>query len=224
MTIPAMTRVQVKALVSGENMFKGPRSQILQLSPETQAKIRAMQEAAAEKKAQQAADAAAAQAAADAAEAEAERQAAWDALPNVLDFKTNQITFNNGCPVGGWAEIRLYKNGNYEFWGHFHDSGAPSYDAGIGWVIVDNEGQGFSFEAKVHLNGTFESGSRDGDWHQTGNRPEINQHWANLCAGSHAKWSANVNWDWGILVKQITDGLKTAGTFVGGVVAVVALL
>ncbi|WP_321781596.1 hypothetical protein [Paraburkholderia sp. J94] len=213
-------RLAGAALVSGESMFKGPHSQIVQLSPSTLAKLKEMQEIAREKAAEKARDAAAAKAAAEAAQ----QQAIWDALPASLDFRTNQITFSNGCPVGGWAEIRLYKNGNYEFWGHFHDSGAPSYDAGIAWVIVDNEGTGFSFEAKVHLNGTFESGSRDGDWHQTGNNPQIHAHWAALCAGSHWKWSANVNWDWGILLKQVEDGLKAAGTIVAGVVAVVALV
>ncbi|WP_157639789.1 hypothetical protein [Burkholderia ubonensis] len=144
-------------------------------------------------------------------------------LPDTLDFQTGPITYSNGCPVNGWAQIRLYKNGNYEFRGHFHDSGAPSYDAGIGWVIVDSGGTAFTFEAKVHLNGTFEAGPRDGNWNKSGHNDQIAANWPSLCAGTHWRWSAPVNWDWGILVKQIQDGLKTAGTVIGSVVAVVAL-
>jgi hypothetical protein len=136
---------------------------------------------------------------------------------------TGNISFD-GPPVGGWGNIRLYKNGNYEFWGHFHDSGAPSYDAGVAWVIVDNEGTAFTFLSKVHLNGTFEAGSRDGDWNQTGGNETIAQRWPQLCAAYHYRWTANVNWDWGILVKQVEDALKVAGTVIGAVVAVVAMV
>ena len=117
-------------------------------------------------------------------------------LPDHLDFQTGTITFKGGTPVGGWAQIRLYKNGNWEFWGHFHDSGTPSYDAGIGVVIVASDGTAFTFQAKVHLNGTFESGSRDGNWDKNGRNDLIANKWEALCAGHHWRWQANVNWDW----------------------------
>lgn len=218
---PELKQIPVRAQISGESIFRGPRSQVFQLSPFVQAQIKQLQEKAAEAKKER--DVAAA-AAAQAAAAQAEKQAEWDALPASLDFKTNQITFDNGCPVGGWAEIRLSKNGSYEFWGHFHDSGFPSYDAGIAWIIVDSEGTAFSFEAKVHLCGTIESGSRDGDWHQAGNNPKITERWSQLCAGNHWRWSASVNWDWGILLKQVKDAVAAAGPIVGGIVTVVALV
>jgi hypothetical protein len=143
-------------------------------------------------------------------------------LPETFNFQSGPIDFAD-APVGGWANITIYKNGNYEFWGHFHDSGAPSYDAGIVWVIVANDGTAFTFGRKVHLNGTFESGSRDGDWDDSGNNPDIAQHWSALAAGYHWRWSANLNWDWQILVKQVQDALKTAGTIIQGVVTVVAI-
>jgi hypothetical protein len=144
-------------------------------------------------------------------------------LPETLDFQTGSIGFSN-APVGGWGNITMYKNGNYEFWGHFHDSGAPSYDAAVAWVVVDSKGTAFTFAHKVHLNGTFEAGSRDGDWDDTGTNSAIAAHWADLCAGYTWRWTANVNWDWGIIVKQVEDSLKAAGTIIGAVVAVVALL
>lgn len=90
-------------------------------------------------------------------------------------------------------------------------------------MLVASDGQGMSFVRKVHLNGTFEAGSRDGDWNDTGNNPIIAEHWAALQAGWHWRWQANVNWDWGILVKQVEDGLKIAGTVVSSVAAIVAI-
>lgn len=144
-------------------------------------------------------------------------------LPSTIDFQSGPITFSGGTPVGGWCNLRLYQNGNYEFWGHFHDSGAPSYDAGFLWFIVDNDGQAYTFERKVHLNGTFESGSRDGDWNDQGNSDIIAQRWPYLCAGWHSRWTANVNWDWNILIKQTQDAVQTAGTIVKSVMTIVAL-
>jgi hypothetical protein len=145
-------------------------------------------------------------------------------LPDSLDFNTGSITFAGGTPVGGWGHLKLYKNGNYEFSGHFHDSGSPSYDAVLGWIIVGNDGTAFSFSAKVHLNGTFEVGPRDGDWQQTGNDLQIAAHWADLNSSYHWRWQATVNWDYGIILKQIEDGLKAAGTIISTIVVVVALV
>jgi len=147
-------------------------------------------------------------------------------LPPTLSLNTGTINFPGGTPVRGNASITLYQNGNYEFSGHFHDSGTPSYDAGIAWLVVGSDGKGFSFERKVHLNGTFESGSRDGNWNDTGTNAEIAAHRASLAAYPgqyHSKYQAVVNWDWGIIVKQVQDSMKTAGTIISSVTAVVAL-
>jgi hypothetical protein len=131
-----------------------------------------------------------------------------------MSFQTGPITFSGGTPVGGWANLTIYQNGNYEFRGHFHDSGAPSYDAGVAWVLVASDGQGLLFGRKVHLNGTFEAGPRDGNWDDTGHNPLIAQHWNALRAGWHSRWRAGANWDWGILVKQVEDGVKVAAAII----------
>ncbi len=91
-------------------------------------------------------------------------------------------------------------------------------------MVVGNDGTAFSFTAKVHLNGTFESGSRDGDWYQTGNNVEIANHWRDLTTAWHYRWQAYVNWDWGIIVKPIEDALKAAGTVVQLVIPIVTAL
>jgi hypothetical protein len=143
------------------------------------------------------------------------------ALPPTLDFQSGWIAFDGGVPVGGWGNVRLHDNGNFEYIGHFHVSGAPSYNANLVWVIVDSQGTAITFAKKVHLAGTFESGSRDGDWNDAGNNPLIAQHWAALHAGWHARWNAGVNWDLSGTVDQALDALKVAGTVVATVAAIV---
>ena len=80
----------------------------------------------------------------------------------------------------------------------------------------------FTFEVKGHLNGTFESGSRDFDFAQNGENDQLKAAWADLCAGYHWRWSAYVNWDVQAAVDDVVDALKVAGTVIAAVVAVVA--
>lgn len=145
------------------------------------------------------------------------------ALPNELGpFNSGSISFDNGVPVGGWMTLALFQDGSYSFSGHFHDSGAPSYDIDGVWVIVSNSGKAFTFEVKGHMNGTFESGSRDYDFAQNGQNDQIKDAWADLCAGYTWRWSAYVNWDVQAAVDDVVNALKVAGTIIGAVVAVVA--
>src|SRR5215469_435362 len=37
------------------------------------------------------------------------------------------MNFDDAVPVGGWMDISIFPNGEYNFAGHFHDSGAASY-------------------------------------------------------------------------------------------------
>ena len=143
-------------------------------------------------------------------------------LPDQLNFQSGSIGFSQ-APVGGWSNLTLYRNGNYHFQGHLHDSGTPSYDGAVGCVVVGQDGFAFSFGHKVHLNGFFESGSRDGDFEDTGNNPQIAQHWEQLCAHYNYRWEANVNWDVAAAVNELVGAIKAAGTIVSAVIAVVAL-
>ena len=144
-------------------------------------------------------------------------------LPTQLGpFNSGTITFDNGVPVGGWMTLALFEDGTYSFSGHFHDSGAPSYDVDAVWVIVSSSGKAFTFEVKGHMNGTFESGSRDYDFAQNGQNDQLKDAWADLCAGYTWRWSAYVNWDVQAAVDDVVNALKVAGTVIGVVVAVVA--
>jgi hypothetical protein len=144
-------------------------------------------------------------------------------LPTQLGpFNSGTITFDNGVPVGGWMTLALFEDGTYSFSGHFHDSGAPSYDVDAVWVIVSSSGKAFTFEVKGHMNGTFESGSRDYDFAQNGQNDQLKDAWADLCAGYTWRWSAYVNWDVQAAVDDVVNALKVAGTIIAAVVAVVA--
>ena len=120
--------------------------------------------------------------------------------------------------------LALFQDGTYSFAGHFHDSGAPSYDVDVVWVIVSESGKAFSFAIKGSTHGPFEAGSRDFDFTQNGNNPQIRDAWPDLCAGYHWRWSAYVNWNLQAAVDDVVSALKTAGAVIGAVVAVVALL
>jgi hypothetical protein len=144
-------------------------------------------------------------------------------LPTQLGpFNSGTITFDNGVPVGGWMTLALFEDGTYSFSGHFHDSGAPNYDVDAVWVIVSSSGKAFTFEVKGHMNGTFESGSRDYDFAQNGQNDQLKDAWADLCAGYTWRWSAYVNWDVQAAVDDVVNALKVAGTIIAAVVAVVA--
>jgi hypothetical protein len=137
-------------------------------------------------------------------------------------FQTGYITFDGGVPVGGWASLTLYQDGSYTFSGSFHDSGAPSYNDDFGWVVIDSAGTAYTFEHKGHMAGTFEAGSRDDSWTDTGRNDAIANGWAALCQGYTWRWDVYINWNIPAAVDAIVNALKTAGTVIAVVVAIVA--
>lgn len=123
------------------------------------------------------------------------------------DFDTGRIVFGNGVPVGGQSHLTLYSDGTYAFTGHFHDSGAPSYNVTLVFIIADSQGRPISFAHQGRMHGTFESGSRDADWAGSGNNAMISQLW-NTGLGSTWWWEAHVGWD---IEAAIAAALKALG-------------
>ncbi len=138
-------------------------------------------------------------------------------------FNTNYIAFPEGIPVGGSASLTLHSDGTYSFNGSFHDSGAPSYNVEFSWVIVGSSGTAYSFTASGHMAGTFQSGSRDCLWTKSEQNNDIAVHWAELVNGYTWRWQAYVNWDVQAAVDSLVSALKTAGTIITTVIAVVAI-
>ena len=134
-------------------------------------------------------------------------------------WQTGYITYPAGVPVGGYASLTLRSDGTYEFTGHFHDSGAPSYDDHFAWGVRASDGFAFTFAHRGHMAGTFEAGSRDDDWNVTGYNTDIAAHWDAL-QGWNWQWRADVNWDVVGDLTRIIDALKQAGQ----VVAVIAVV
>ena len=137
-------------------------------------------------------------------------------------FDTGSISFSNGVPVGAWSNLTLRQDGSYTFTGHFHDSGATSYNTSFGWVIVSKSGRAYTFAHAGHTAGTFESGSRDDDWNNNGTNSDIAANWVDLTQSYHWRWQANVNLDLSALITSLVNAIKAAGTVVEAVVAVVA--
>ena len=136
-------------------------------------------------------------------------------------FDTGSISFDNGVPVGANASLLLRQDGSFTFTGHFHDSGATSYNTAFAWVIVDKSGRAYTFSHSGRTSGTFESGSRDDDWTNNGTNPDIAANWLDLTTSYHWRWQANVNLDITSLVNSLVSAIKAAGTVIATVISVV---
>lgn len=145
------------------------------------------------------------------------------ALPTQLGtWNTGSITFNNGVPVGATnMSLTLNQNGSYNFQGHFHDSGATSYNGEATWIIATAKGVALSFSQSGHMAGTFESGSRNWIFNVSGNNAAITAHWADLCASYHWRWQVAINLDLGSLLSSVENALEQV---VGVALQVVAIV
>jgi hypothetical protein len=131
----------------------------------------------------------------------------------------NPITFNNGVPVGGESQLLVYPNGAYNFRGHFHVSGAPSYNIQIACVVKFSSGALFEWSESGRVHGTFEAGSRDWNWNDSGTNPAFAQEWSHP---QNYSWRCNAGADWSI--SSMLNSLKAAVGYVTTVVAVVGPL
>jgi hypothetical protein len=130
-------------------------------------------------------------------------------LPRI-EMDTAYITFSGGVPVGGFSHLTIYADGSYAFTGHFHVSGAPSYNYGLVWVVKDSQGRPFSFSHGGRLHGTFESGSRDDDWAFTSHDDRLARFWPDLAAGYSWAWKSAVNIDLRALLNSTVEAVGTA--------------
>lgn len=146
-------------------------------------------------------------------------EAASALLPSIV-LESGPINFGGGVPVGGWANLSVFPDGNYNFSGHFHDSGATSYDVNVVWGLRSSDGSVFVFTAAGRVHGTFESGSRNFDWNHAGNYPAMASDWAALSSGWSARWSSHTSLNVGGSLEDVKNGLGAAGA----VVAIVAAL
>jgi hypothetical protein len=103
------------------------------------------------------------------------------------------------------------------FTGHFHDSGAPSYDVACVFAVRGSDGTVYTFSRSGRCHGTFEAGSRDFDWGDNPTGTAVAAGWNNLMNGLSWHASASANGDIGAL-------LDSAVKAVGQAAAVIAVI
>jgi hypothetical protein len=126
------------------------------------------------------------------------------------------ITFSNGVPVGGWFNLTMNSSGQVTISGHYHDSGATTYDEDL--VVSWRTNTGVAFEASHSFTtyGTFDSGSRDSFWNQSSVDPSVTANWAAISTGS-GHWTADANLNLGAIWNDIQTAytvIKTAAPIV----------
>ncbi len=137
---------------------------------------------------------------------------------NQIDINWDPIVFGGGVPVGGSSHLTIRQDGTYTFSGHFHDSGATEYNMALMIAVKDSQNRVYTFQHDGHASGTFEPGSRNDDWNNDGQKPEIAQYWGDMIAGH--TWHADANAD-GDFTNLFNSIMGTLGTVLA-VVAVVA--
>ncbi|MDF0673955.1 MAG: hypothetical protein P0120_06380 [Nitrospira sp.] len=142
-------------------------------------------------------------------------------IPNVV-WDWGPIVFGNGIPVGGNAHVALYPDGSFQFSGHFHNSGFPDESVSLGVAIRANNGRLFTMATSGHMGGTITAGSRDYDWNNTGNNPDIAANWDALSEGWHLEASARASMDWTAPLDAAIEACKTYGPYIGAAIALVA--
>jgi|GEM_PF-2377178 len=137
-------------------------------------------------------------------------------------WDTGPIVFADGIAVGGNANLTLHQNGAFNFTGHFHVSGAISYDDSLVWAVRDSNVPTtvYVFAHQGRLHGTFEAGSRDDDWGRSEINPALAAGWSALERGWSWRWEARVNADFGVFLDDIIR-LVAAGTAIGNVVKLI---
>ncbi|MBK3635563.1 hypothetical protein JHN52_22075 [Streptomyces sp. MBT97] len=127
------------------------------------------------------------------------------------------VTFRGGVPVGGWYSLSIFPSGAYNYSGHMHDSGWPSYNFAGACVVRFANGTAFVFETAGRMHGTGESGSRDYNWNRSATRHSIRDAYQASGGGWNARCTSKVNADLNALVNSTIQG-------VGYVTQVIAIL
>ncbi len=82
--------------------------------------------------------------------------------------------------LGGHQKIVLFKDGRWEWTGHFNATGFPSFEVSLTTQIVAEGGAVFVLSERGSVHGTVESGSRRHIWSQRGHAPIQIRLWRNL--------------------------------------------
>jgi len=136
-----------------------------------------------------------------------------------ITYNWPNLTFSGSTPVGGYASLTVNSDGSYDFSGHLHDSGFPSYNVSFGVGLLSPTGVLYTFVTQGHTNGTLESGSRDYNWNVSATDPALASGWADLLGGT-SNSTLQASWDGNSTINSIEQGLGTVlsvvALFLGG--------
>lgn len=114
-----------------------------------------------------------------------------EVVPQCVRVDVPSIVFRTGVSVGGFGRLDVFSDGTTHFSGHLHDSGYPSYDCLVVFVVKDADNNAYASSHSGQLYGSDESGSRDLDWDDWGNSDDIRRNWSKIWSG--ATWAYNVD-------------------------------
>jgi LGFP repeat len=101
----------------------------------------------------------------------------------------DSTTFDTGyvpssLPMGGFMQLRVQRNGDYQLTLHTHDSGATNISYAFTALLVGADGQPFTFPHQGHLEGTtgaiFGHPKRNSDFVKSGHNPLLAAHYDQL--------------------------------------------
>jgi hypothetical protein len=132
------------------------------------------------------------------------------------------IVTPEGTPLGGWVDLQVQSNGNYNITFHMHSSSIfGNFDFDLRAYLNVPNGPTFFFHHSGHV-----SGVDDADYPESGTNPLIAMYWSEI--QSSGSFTVAKDYQWGGvvgtldgLVKDILDlGAAVVGTAVGAVIAV----
>ena len=140
-------------------------------------------------------------------------------LRTQISFDAGAISFADGIAAGGGAQIVLTPDGNVQFQGWMHDSGAAAYNYSVAVAIIDADTRAYTVGHTGNVAGTFESGSRDDPWNGSGPNPLVAANWRSLNAHAEAHFQSNISTDIGALLNSILTAVGTTAAVIALIIA-----
>ncbi len=139
--------------------------------------------------------------------------------PDLLGPWTVPIFFSGPTPVGGWAQLMIRRNGNWSFSGRLRDSGLPSYDDAVVFVVKNlGSDESYQFVHQGRMHGTLEGGSHDDYWDESGNSADLSDEWSALFTdGYHWHCRVGINVD----INSIIDAAQKAVGMAATVISII---
>jgi len=144
-------------------------------------------------------------------------------LPDHIVLNWPSLTFSGGTPVGGWANLTLFQNGNVSYSGHLHDSGFPNYSTQVVCGAVSADGIAFAAVHSGSLTGFSGGGQGNDDWNQTTTNAEITSDWPQLVRSHPSNCTVQVNANVSQVVQSLVQDLNTAASLAQGIEQIVEL-